>query len=167
EEVAGTAVLEEEIPEGFEFIVAESDPSWNLVDGKYVLTTDEILPGSIKEYTVVLRWLVSETNKGTKTNKAEITGTENGANYNETTLDDNKDRAIINITLEQTNEDIDEPEVDIKDKELEPELIAPDKETKDEKKSKSIKTGDEVIYYIVGMAIAGVIMVISIKKRLN
>ena len=165
EEVAGIAVVEEEIPEGFEFIAEESDENWSLVDGKYVLTTEEILPGSSKEYMVVLNWLVSDTNNGIKTNIALITETENGANYEETTTDDNVDRAIIHIVLEQTEEDIIEPQVDVKDDEQKPEMIVPKDTNTTKKKTKSTKTGDNVVYYLVSLAMAGVLVVIAIKKK--
>jgi len=169
EEVVGRAVVEESLPEGFEFVASESEGNWELVDGKYILTTDEILPGASREYMVVLRWLVSEENDGKKTNIASITDTENGANYEETTTDDNESRAIINITLEYTDEEIEEPEVDISDKELEPELVVPEEnsDTVTKKKIKSVKTGDYSVYYLVSMAIAGIIMVIAIKKKFN
>ena len=168
EEVAGTAVLDEQIPEGFEIDLTESEGNWQLVDGKYTLTTDEILPGESKEYIIILKWIVSDTNQGTKTNIALITDTTNGANYEETTTDDNESSAIISITLEKVEEEIDEPEVDIRDKEIEPELIVPDSINEEpviSKKIKSIKTGDELYYYIAIVIIAEVMIVIAIRKK--
>ena len=114
---------------------------------------------------VVLNWLVSDTNNGIKTNIALITETENGANYEETTTEDNVDRAIVHIVLEQTEENIIEPQVDVKDDEQKPEMIVPKDTNTTKKKTKSTKTGDEVLYYLVAMAVAGVLMVISIKKK--
>ncbi|MBQ3408460.1 MAG: MucBP domain-containing protein, partial [Clostridia bacterium] len=162
EEVAGTAVVEENIPEGFEFVASESDGKWELVDGKYTLTTEELLPGESKEYVVVLSWVASEKNYGSKKNIALIIATENGAEYAETLEEDNKDEAIIKIVLSKDETIEKETEAEVKG-------IEKKKPTPGIRRNgtKSTKTGDDTVYYLASIAIAGIVMVIAIKKKDN
>ena len=141
EKVEGIVVLEELIPEGFEFVVEASDERWKIEDGKFVLETEEIKPGETKEYKVTLRWLQSEENKGQKTNTVKIADTENGAGYDETTKEDNQDMAVVEIKLEKTVAEV----ID--------DIVS------------DVKTGDVVIVSIMTLVIAGAVLVITIKKK--
>ena len=106
EKVEGKAIIEEVLPEGFEFIAGESNASWKELDGKYTLETSIIEPGETIEYRVTLKWNPEEVNKGEKINIAKIAETNNTPDYKETTLEDNEDTAIIEVELNKTIEDI-------------------------------------------------------------
>ncbi len=106
EKVEGTAIIEENIPGGFEFIQKKSSTKWKEKDGKYILQTGTIEPEKTVEYKVTLRWKPEEANEGEKINIAKITNTTNIPNYEETTKKDNEDTAIIEIKLEKTIKDI-------------------------------------------------------------
>ena len=138
EKVKGTAILEELIPDGFEFANDKSDEKWKEQNGKIVLETEEIKPGETKEYTITLSWKADENNKGEKANTVKITDTENKARYEETTRDDNKDTAIIEIKLQKTIFDI---------------------------SKNNVKTGDLIIFSIAAILIAGVALIVVIKKE--
>ena len=105
ERVEGIAIIEEMLPEGFEF-VKEEDTIWKEKDGKYTLTTEVINSGETKEYEIILKWNPEEANKGQKVNTAKIANTVNIPEYKETTQEDNEDTAIIEIKLEKTIDDI-------------------------------------------------------------
>lgn len=106
EKIEGKAIIEEILPEGFEFIEEESNARWKEVDGKYTLETSIIEPEETIEYRVTLKWNPEEVNKGEKINIAKITETDNTPDYKETTLEDNEDTAIIEVELNKTIEDI-------------------------------------------------------------
>ncbi len=136
EEVEGVAVIEEIIPEGFEFVENEKT-IWKEKDRKYTLTTEVINPGETKEYQITLKWNPEETNKGQKVNTAKIANTVNIPEYEETTKEDNEDTAIIEIKLNKTIEDV---------------INMP-------------KTGQERIVYIAAAIIAGACIGIMVWRK--
>ena len=144
EKIEGVAIIEEMIPQGFEF-VEEALANWKEKDGKYTLTTEVINPGETREYKITLRWVPEETNKGKKINTAKITNTINIPNYEETTLEDNEDIAIIEIKLEKTIGDIIN---DIKE-----EVI------------NMPKTGQNRIIYIASVLIAGTCIGVIVWRK--
>ena len=98
EEIAGLATIEEKIPNGFK-ITNNSPKYWKETEeGKYQ-TQVELAPGEEKELTITLKWKPASDNFGTKENKAEITNTENEANFEETNLENNKAKADIIIGI--------------------------------------------------------------------
>lgn len=160
EKVAGTTIIEENIPEGFEFVIESSDQNWVAQEGKYILQTEEIMPGETKEYKVTLRWKQEEWNKGLKQNTAKITQTANTPNFAETTLEDNEDNAIVEIKLNKTiQEIIDGAMDDIKDGNIGGAIsgVVDDVMT-------SVKTGDQIIISMATIMIAGVVIVITTKR---
>ena len=144
EKVEGIAIIEEILPEGFEFMRKE-DETWKEKDGKYTLTTEVINPGETKEYEITLKWNPEEANKGQKVNTAKIANTVNIPEYKETTLEDNEDTAIIEIKLNKTIEDVIN---DIKDDVV-----------------NMPKTGQARIVYIVAVTIAGTCIGIIVWRK--
>lgn len=61
------------------------------------------IKGETKEYVVVLNW---KQNKGYKSNEAKIISTENEPKFNETTVLDNKDEAVVQIIINKTLQDV-------------------------------------------------------------
>ena len=164
EKIAGTALIEERIPEGFEFIMELSSEGWTLKDGSYILQTEEINPGETKEYKVTLRWKPEEENKGQKQNTAKITQTTNTPNYEETTLEDNEDSAIVEIKLNKTIQDIINNAMDdIKDGNINDAITGVVSDVKDV--VTNVKTGDAIIISVVTLIVAGVVVVIIIIKK--
>ena len=141
ERVAGKAEIEEQIPEGFEFQKEKSDQRFIKINEKYILQTEEINPGETKEYKVTLKWTQDAENKGEKQNIAKITNTSNAPNFDEITLEDNYDNAIVEIKINKT----------IK-----------------EEIAKMPKTGQTRIIYIIAGLVAGVSLAVIIwNKRAN
>lgn len=105
EELEGRAKIIENLPVGFKLSNA-TNGEWKEVDGKLELITKNIKPGQSEEYEVVLEWNKDMNCIGALKNTAEITYTENMANYSETTLDDNKDSCTLFIAI-RTREDRD------------------------------------------------------------
>ena len=154
EKVAGTAIIEEYIPEGFEFVKDKSDENWKEENGKFVLQTEEIKPKQTKEYTVTLKWNPSEENKGQKENIAKIANTANKPNYEETTKQDNEDKAIVEIELQKTIQDIIDDVKDGKTEDVVKDIIT------------NVKTGDKIIMYVMTIIIAGsVIIVMKMRNK--
>lgn len=192
EKIEGIAILEEILPEGFEFVIEESNAGFELeteelqkkyeLDSKnsedeessdsskksqnsketklaeksdeaevikYILKTEILKPGETKEYKVTLRWKPDSANKGEKANIAKIAKTENTPEYEETTLEDNEDDAIIEIKLEKTLEDVIN---DIKDGKLDEVIDMP-------------KTGQSRIIYIASALIAGTCVGIIVYRK--
>ena len=104
EEIAGTAIVCEQIPEGFKFVNAEQD-GWELKDGRYELITKLLEPGEVVEYEVTLEWDNNTKYFGTVENIATIVGTENIPNFDETTMADNEDLCTLIISV-RTGESI-------------------------------------------------------------
>ncbi len=100
--IEGKAILEEYLPEYFEFIKQESNQEFEEKNDKYVIETDVIKSEETKEYKVCLRWIPNIEHKGESINKVKITKTTNNANYKETNLEDNEDTAIVEIKLKKS-----------------------------------------------------------------
>ena len=153
EKVAGTSTIEELIPEGFEFVVEQSDAGWKLENGRYLLETEEIKPGETKEYNVTIRWIPSENNKGQKKNTAKITSTDNVPNYEETTKADNEDGAEVNIKLNKTIQEIIGDIADGKLDDVVKDVVS------------NVKTGDAIVISVVALIVAGIAIVVTIIKK--
>ena len=152
EKLAGKATIEENIPDGFEFAEENAD-EWNLVDGKYVLETELINPGEYKEYVVVLKWKNDTQNKGEKINNVKITDTKNDANFDEITLEDNEDNAVLELKINKTVNDVID---DIKNGNSQ-EIIRDIKTT--------VKTGDAIIVSIVILTVSTISLIIIVKRK--
>lgn len=100
--IEGKAILEEYLPEYFEFIKQESNQEFEEKNDKYVIETDVIKSEETKEYKVCLRWIPNIEHKGESINKVKITKTTNNANYKETNFEDNEDTAIVEIKLKKS-----------------------------------------------------------------
>lgn len=59
-----------------------------------------------KEYVVVLKWKNDTQNKGKKVNNVKIIDTQNEANFDETTLEDNEDNAVVELKIDKTVNDV-------------------------------------------------------------
>ena len=143
EKVEGIAIIEELIPQGFEFVLDESSKGWLLSDGKYVLETKILNPGETAEYEVVLKWNAKEENKGTKSNTARIAETKNNPEFDETTTKDNEDDAVIEIKIEKTL----------------PEIL--------DDVAGRIKTGDWIVAYqaMLLIAIGAIVVTLKVKTK--
>lgn len=152
EKLAGKAIIEENIPDGFEFAEENAD-EWNLVDGKYVLETELINPGESKEYVVVLKWKNDTQNKGKKVNNVKIIDTQNEANFDETTLEDNEDNAVVELKIDKTVNDVIDDIKNGNSKE-----IIRDIKT-------AVKTGDTIIVSFVVLAVSTISLIIIVKRK--
>ena len=154
ESIAGKAVIEEKIPKGFE-LATESNPNWMKTEDTYTLQTDEILPGETKEYVVVLNWIQDTQNEGYKSNEAKIISTENEPKFDETTVLDNKDDAVVQIIINKTLQDVVDDIKDGNTKEVIKDI------------ARSVKTGDVIIVSVITLAVFGTVLVIVLVKRKN
>ena len=77
----------------------ENNGDWEVAETVAKLETEVLKPGESATYKVVLDWLGGESNVGVKENTAEITGTENEAGFEETNLNDNKDKADLVVAV--------------------------------------------------------------------
>ena len=154
ESIAGKAVIEEKIPKGFE-LATESNPNWKKTEDTYTLQTDEILPGETKEYVVVLNWEQDTQNEGYKSNEAKIISTENEPKFDETTVLDNKDDAVVQIIINKTLQDVVDDIKDGNTKEVIKDI------------ARSVKTGDAIIVSLITLAVFGIVLVIVFVKRKN
>jgi len=154
ESISGKAVIEEKIPKGFE-LATESNPNWKKTEDTYTLQTDEILPGETKEYVVVLNWKQDTQNEGYKSNEAKIISTENEPKFDETTVLDNKDDAVVQIIINKTLQDVVDDIKDGNTKEVIKDI------------ARSVKTGDAIIVSIITLAVFGTVLVIVLVKRKN
>lgn len=152
EKLAGKAIIEENIPDGFEFAEENAD-EWNLVDGKYVLETELINPGESKEYVVVLKWKNDTQNKGKKVNNVKIIDTQNEANFDETTLEDNEDNAVVELKIDKTVNDVIDDIKNGNSKE-----IIRDIKT-------AVKTGDTIIVSVVVLTVSTISLIIILKRK--
>lgn len=152
EKLAGKATIEENIPDGFEFSEGNAD-EWNLVDGKYVLETELINPGEYKEYVVVLKWKNDTQNKGKKVNNVKIIDTQNEANFDETTLEDNEDNAVVELKIDKTVNDVIDDIKNGNSKE-----IIRDIKT-------AVKTGDTIIVSVVVLTVSTISLIIIVKRK--
>lgn len=98
EELAGKVKLIENIPVGFR-ISDLTSANWKNVNGKLQLVTRELQPGESEEYEVVLEWNTDLKCIGNLENVVEIAESENEAGFGETTLQDNKDRCTLILSV--------------------------------------------------------------------
>ena len=104
EEVNGTAEIVDVIPDELE--IADSNPSyWRKLANDNITTEVDLNAGESKELEVILKWKQGNNNLGTIKNIAEITKTENKANYLDNILSDNTSTAEAIITV-KTGQDI-------------------------------------------------------------
>ena len=93
-EIPGTAgKITDMIPDGLEFYAEDNEDYWYLENGyavTNVLDGVEIQPGESRELEIVLRCEEVGDNMGLKTNRAVAENTKNGANFAETTTEDNE-----------------------------------------------------------------------------
>ena len=102
-EIAGETVIEDRIPEGYS-IVEGTSKEWKEENG-IIRAKVALGVGESKELYVVLKWEQRGDNFGEKKNEVELTKVENPAGYEETTKEDNKDKASI-IMAVKTGEDV-------------------------------------------------------------
>ena len=104
-EIPGTAgKVTDMIPEGLIFYEEDNEDHWYLENGYAVtniLDGVELAPGESRELEIVLRCEEVGENMGLKTNRAVAENTKNGANFAETTTEDNESgcRLIVAETL--------------------------------------------------------------------
>lgn len=103
EKVAGKALLEEKLPMGF-VLSEESKNSWTQSDKLAYLLTKELQPGETVEYEIVLKWDNSSLCIGNLENVVKIVETDNLLDFEETTLEDNRDSCMLLLSI-KTGED--------------------------------------------------------------
>ena len=97
-EIAGTAVIEENIPEGMK--LANNDGTWEEKEGKLIKVIPEIEAGETKEYTVLLNWEQTGENMGEKTNEVKLVETGNVPGFVDNNDKDNTSKANVIISVE-------------------------------------------------------------------
>ena len=97
-EVEGAVTIEDKIPEGMS--VANNDGTWEEKDGVLRKIIEEINPGEIKEYTVVLNWNTAENNMGEKDNVVSIVDTQNIPGFTDNNDKDNTSNANVIMAVE-------------------------------------------------------------------
>lgn len=109
EKIAGNVVIQEKLPEGFEFVKEKSASEWVEKDGTYSVSITNIQPSESKEVIITVECTISDNksieNPLEKQNIASISETDNVPNFEETTLVDNEDSATIEIIIEYVNEE--------------------------------------------------------------
>ena len=76
---------------------------WTVKENIASILTNNLEVGESTELEIVLDWIASKENLGAIQNISEITETENGANYEETTKEDNKDNVEVIIAISTGN----------------------------------------------------------------
>ena len=97
-EIAGTATIEENIPEGMK--LANNDGTWEEKEGKLIKVIPEIGAGETKEYTVLLNWEQTEVNMGEKANEVRLVETGNVPGFVDNNDKDNTSKANVIISVE-------------------------------------------------------------------
>ena len=97
-EIAGTAVIEENIPEGMK--LANNDGTWEEKEGKLIKVIPEIGAGETKEYTVLLNWEQTGENMGEKANEVKLVETGNVPGFVDNNDKDNTSKANVIISVE-------------------------------------------------------------------
>ena len=96
-EMEGTAYAVIDVPDGFHIV--ETD-GWVKRDGNLVKTIDNLTPKESETYLIKLGWNYNTNNEiGIKQNIAQIISTENDANFEEITLEDNISTTEVIITI--------------------------------------------------------------------
>ncbi len=102
-EVAGIAKIEEDIPENFELNKKTGEEWKETEDGKLEAKV-ELKAGETKELKVVLNWIKGDYRFGVQKNTVRIIETENPANYEETTTEDNESSAEVVLGVKTGDE---------------------------------------------------------------
>ena len=97
-EIAGTATIEENIPEGMK--LANNDGTWEEKEGKLIKVIPEIEAGETKEYTELLNWGQTEANMGKKANEVKLVETGNVPGFVDNNDKDNTATANVIISVE-------------------------------------------------------------------
>ena len=96
-DIEGIAYAVIDVPDGFHIV--ETD-GWIKRDGNLVKTIDNLTPKESKAYLIKLGWNYNTNNEiGIKQNIAQIISTENDANFEEITLEDNISTTEVIITI--------------------------------------------------------------------
>ena len=103
-ELRGGAELIENIPNGMT-MKEEDNKDWVIHEDTAILSVEDLEPGQERSYNVVMRWTPSENNLGMKENIAEIVKVDNEAGFEEITIDDNKGKADLVISIKTGAED--------------------------------------------------------------
>ena len=77
---------------------------WEISNTTATMETEEIKPGETKEYIVILDWVNSEANIGTKQNVVEVLSSENEAGFDTKDIDIKSDSAELIITVSTGSE---------------------------------------------------------------
>ena len=102
--IEGKAKIVENIPENFE-IIAEENPQWKINKNNAEIEIENIKAGETKEYKIILQWKKGDSNIGTIQNIVNLSDISNAESIEEETLEDNKDGAVLIITI-STGEEI-------------------------------------------------------------
>ena len=103
-ELRGGAELIENIPNGMT-MKEEDNKDWVIHEDTAILSVEDLEPGQERSYNVVMRWTPSENNLGMKENIAEIVKVDNEAGFEEITIEDNKGKADLVISIKTGAED--------------------------------------------------------------
>ena len=103
-ELKGGAELIENIPNGMTMNEADNK-TWVIHEDTAILSVEDLEPGQERSYNVVMRWTPSENNLGMKENIAEIVKVDNEAGFEEITIEDNKGKADLVISIKTGAED--------------------------------------------------------------
>ena len=98
-ELEGTATLLDTIPENFSINKAGTSSEWTENESGNLETTVTLKPGETKELKVVLNWKNGNNSFCVQHNIVEIVSTENLANYEETTLEDNRSGSEVVMSI--------------------------------------------------------------------
>ena len=80
-------------------MLQSNNPDWTIGKERAEVLIEGLEAGETEEYTVVLSWIPSTTNFGTKQNIAELVEITNEYDAEETTIADNKESADMIITI--------------------------------------------------------------------
>ena len=103
-ELKGGAELIENIPSGMTMNELDNK-DWVIHEDTAILSVEDLEPGQERSYNVVMRWTPSENNLGMKENIAEIVKVDNEAGFEEITIEDNKGKADLVISIKTGAED--------------------------------------------------------------
>ncbi len=104
EQIAGSATILENIPKGLQ-IAKNNTHNWKqTTEGKLQTTTKELAPQETQEIQITLEWQNKDTNLGEHKNTAYIIKTNNKADYEETTKQDNTSEATLLISIKTGKE---------------------------------------------------------------
>jgi len=103
-ELKGGAELIENIPSGMTMNELDNK-DWVIHEDTAILSVEDLEPGQERSYNVVMRWAPSENNLGMKENIAEIVKVDNEAGFEEITIEDNKGKADLVISIKTGAED--------------------------------------------------------------